>query len=439
MHFAFFFITIERAAKNIFQKELICLKTIIFIGTNKSGSSREAIKAAMHLGYFTVLFTNNKRQIKQRTQYDDVHEMVFVNTDSISEMEQAIKKLSIQGKVIQSIVSFIDANVYKASMLADIFCQNPLSSEAIEIMENKAKTQAFLKGQPYIPTHDIISPGARINAHALLDKHSVPLIVKSSTSTGSKDVLLARTKQQLTNHIKKLQMIYQEDKLIVEEYIEGDQYLVEAIVHNDEVQIAAIVKQEITFDKRFIITGYGVLAHVPTDIQKGIETVLKSVVHQFSMRNGSLHLELRLTKNGWKLIEINPRISGGAMNKMLEAAFGFNLVKETLKISLGEAPSIVPKHKIFVYTQYVTLSESGVLEKVTGKGRARKSPGIIDVYVKPKRGTRLKPPLSMGHRYAYVIATADTIEDAEKRAKDAASEIKFHLDTEEYSPKKGPF
>ena len=58
------------------------LKTIIFIGTNKSGSSREAIKAAERMGYFTVVFTNNEKQLQQREEYTDVHEMIFIDTNN---------------------------------------------------------------------------------------------------------------------------------------------------------------------------------------------------------------------------------------------------------------------------------------------------------------------------------------------------------------------
>ncbi len=143
-----------------------------------------------------------------------------------------------------------------------------------------------------------------------------------------------------------------------------------------------------------------------------------------------MHLEIRLTKNGWKLIEINPRVSGGAMNNMIEAAFGFNLVEETLKIFIGETPNITPKHRKYVYTQYVVINEKGILTKVTGKNKAKKLPGILEVYIKPKKGTLLMPPLSMGHRYAYVIATGTSMEEAKIRAKNAADEITFHLKEE---------
>ena len=97
---------------------------------------------------------------------------------------------------------------------------------------------------------------------------------------------------------------------MIEEYIEGPQYLVEALVYKRQANIIGIIEQEITQGKRFIITGYGVLVKAPKEIQAGLEEVLQSIVKAFNIENGALHLELRLTKNGWKLIEINPRISG---------------------------------------------------------------------------------------------------------------------------------
>ena len=40
----------------------------------------------------------------------------------------------------------------------------------------------------------------------------------------------------------------------------------------------------------------------------------------------------------------------------------------------------------------------------------------------------LSPPLSMGNRYGYVIATGDTSDEAKANAINAASHIKFYLE-----------
>ncbi len=64
------------------------MRTIVFIETNKSGSSREAIKAAERLGYFTVLLTNKKNFINQRTEFPDVHQMILVELFNYDEFKR---------------------------------------------------------------------------------------------------------------------------------------------------------------------------------------------------------------------------------------------------------------------------------------------------------------------------------------------------------------
>ena len=109
-------------------------------------------------------------------------------------------------------------------------------------------------------------------------------MVKSSNSTGSKDVLLAKGNEQLKKNLVRLQEKDPDETIIVEEYIVGDQYLVEALVYNSKIQIAGIIKQEITQGKRFIITGYGVLAKVPDELKDGIETVLIQSFQNLELR-----------------------------------------------------------------------------------------------------------------------------------------------------------
>lgn len=398
------------------------MKTIVFIGTNKSGSSREATKAAEKLGYFTVLFTSNERQFEQREQYVDIHKMIFVDTSNMEAMKAEILKLQSIGFDIKMIISFVDPYVHVASMLCDMFCQNLTSSKAIEIMEDKEATRKLLQSTLYSPQFTVIAPSEKPAG-----KLAFPIIIKSPKSTGSKDVLMAKDMKEFNKHLTALQQKYPSESIISEEYLKGEQYLVEVIVQEHRPHIIAVMRQDITRGKRFIITGYQLFANIPPNLVTGLETLCKSIVEIFDINTGAFHLELRLTTNGWKLIEINPRISGGAMNRMIEAAFGINLVEQTLKLFLGDKPDFTPKHYHFVYTKYLIVHKKGRLEKVTGKLRALKSPGIFDVYIKPKKGTILIPPLSMGHRYAYIIAQGSSISEAVSRANRAAHEIKFHM------------
>lgn len=403
------------------------MRTIIFIGLNKSGSSREAVKAANELGYYTVVFTDQEKQIQQRSEYQDVHQLSLVDLTNIEEIKQQIHLLQQRGNEVVIITSFVAKYIQIASSLADEYCVNYLSTEALGIMENKEKTRSFFSNQPFTPRFKLITEDVQLPFAFSYQKLKFPVVVKCASSTGSKDVLFAANMRKLEDNVNKLRTKNPNETIIIEEYVVGDQYLVEVLVTNWKVLIASVIKQEITKGKRFIVTGYGVLAEVPASMEESLMGVIETIVFSLNFKNGAFHLELRLAEDGWKLIEINPRISGGAMNKMIQAAFGYSLVEETLKMLIGEVPSIEKSTNHYVFTQYVILKNKGILEKVTGKGRAKATPGVVEVYVKPKSGTYVTPPLSMGHRYAYVIARGETLEEARGIAKQAANELKFHL------------
>ena len=138
------------------------MRTIIFIGLNKSGSSREAVKAANELGYYTVVFTNQEKQIQQRSEYQDVHQLTLVDTSNMEELKEHIRLLQLRGNEIIVITSFVDNYVHLASSLADEFCTNVISTEAISIMENKEKTRTFFSNQSFTPRFKLVTKDAQL-------------------------------------------------------------------------------------------------------------------------------------------------------------------------------------------------------------------------------------------------------------------------------------
>ncbi|HDR4479365.1 TPA: ATP-grasp domain-containing protein [Bacillus cereus] len=407
------------------------MDTIVFIETNKSGSSREAIKAAEKLNFFTVLLTKKTKFINERTIFPDVHQMILTDINDYDNIITTIEKLNKSGKNIKGIFSFIDPYVYVAARLSEKFCSNIVSTKAIHHMENKILTRNVLKDLPISLNYSIYKPTESLSSFFKKNnKINFPLIVKSPKSTGSKDVLLVKNKDQLILSIQSLLKKLPNEEILLEEYIDGPQYLVEILVQDGKVHIIAVIEQEITFFERFIVTGYSLLGRVEKRLYNSLFNAINSVIQAFNMKNGACHLELRRIDNVWKLIEINPRISGGAMNDIIEIGHGINLVQETIRLMLGNKPSLVKKHYKYVYAHYLTVKSTGKLIRVTGKNRSSKYPGVEKVFIKPKKGTTLKPPTSMGHRCGYVLAAADFKAEAKKIALEAAKEISFEIQEE---------
>ena len=399
------------------------MKTIVFINTQKSGSSREAIKEAEKMGYFTVLFTNRIHYIEHRTEFPDIHLVRLINIEDLAELRKSIEKLQRIGLEIKCIISFTDHYCHIAAQLANDFNIGKFSSEAIAIMENKIESREIMRNSLYVPQFLEIESTQYI-ADTIIESY-LPAVIKCPTSTGSKDVLKVKNVNEYRRKSKMLFEKYPDEPIILEEFIDGPQYLVECLVETGNIHIVAIFEQVVTDSRRFIITAYNLVLTHDAAFQKILQNAVTEIIQLHGMKNGSCHLELRLLKDKWKLIEINPRISGGGMNNMIQAGLGINYVGEILKFALGLQPDLQPKYQKNMYCQHLIVGKEGILTKVTGKKRSIKSPNVEYVYVKPKKGSYLTPPLSMGNRYAYVIATGKNEIDAKNNALQAASEINF--------------
>ncbi|MGM0854502.1 MAG: ATP-grasp domain-containing protein [Bacillota bacterium] len=397
-------------------------KYIIYIGTNQSGSSRDGIKAGKKMGYSTILFTNSRKFIRERELFHDVDEMYEVDLRHEEAIKREISILQQKGKKIACIISFLDSYVYVAARLSNEFCGTEISLEPIADCMDKTVLRTKLTGKEY--SSDFIKMEPPFSKEGV-KTFSYPIVLKSPISNGSKDVLLIRNEDELSSGIKKLKR-KKPPSLLVEEYLEGPQYLIEVVIKERKPVITVVIKQQINYHKRFIVTGYSVspIYHYPVLVRK-----VGEIVNDLGFVNGSCHLEMRLVKNKWKLIEVNPRISGGAMNKMIEEAYGLSIVEETLGVYLSKPHHSERKWEKHIYTYYMTVNKTGKLLKVIGKNMAEEQEGIIEVYIKPKKGKTLRPPTSMGHRYGYVMASGESVQESERRAKDASKGIQFFLET----------
>lgn len=405
------------------------MKTIVFIESNQFGTSKEAITIAKRMGYCVLLFTAKRNPINTSTFPDVDHFVFFYSLFNKNKLIEEINAFQKNGYQICACLSFLDPYISYAAKLAKQLGLFGLSIEALSVMENKIFVRETLKGLSSSPFFAVFMPNTPINIFAKEYEPYLPFIIKSPASNGSKDVMLVKNLDELKKGLHSLQKKMQNPlPILIEEYLLGPQYLIEVLVHNGKTTIVGVIEQEILEGDAFIVIGYHFPASIKEEELSSLLECVNDIINQLGLTDGSCHLEMRLAQGGWKLVEINPRMSGGAMNIMIEEGTGINLVEEILKMNLGEQPSLEKTRNQHVYTQYVTINTSGRLLKVTGEERARNHKGIQYVYVKPVEGSILTIPFSMGNRYACVVAAADSAEQAKASAIEAAQEIRFYLE-----------
>lgn len=401
------------------------MEAIVFIGTYKSGSSREGIKAAKQLGYYTILITPNRYHLRQRNKFKEVDKMIYLkHSMDYGYLLNCCKRIQKQGIKIRLCISFIDPYVYLAAKLSENLGLAEPSTEALFLMEDKTRFREALKSHPSTPFYAIYNGDISIEKCFKECQRYFPVVLKPPVSNGSKNVFLIETKEEFLNKMKFLLNKYN-SPILIEEFVSGTQYIVEVIAFKGRISITAIIEQEI--NKNFVVTGYSYPAIMNQEDKKSLVGSVKSIVSDLGVYTATCHLEMRNHNGEWKLIEINPRMSGGAMNEIIKEGSGINLAKETLKVYLGIEPNLEIINAKYVYAHFITVNKSGRLIKVTGRIRASRHTGVKKVYVGPRKGSFLSPPTSMGNRYAYVIASSSRPRLAKSIALKAAREIKLHL------------
>jgi len=383
---------------------------------------------AKDMGFFVVLFTQRKSQL-ENPEFSAADQIYYA--ENLLDETKVLKKLRLMQqsqKEICAILSFIDPFVSYAARLSDILGLKTMSVKALAIMENKIKIRNQLKELSSSPFYAVFDP--EIPQEPLIEKYQrfLPLILKPPASNGSKDVSLVNTRQELEEVLVSLRRKYPGTPILAEEYLDGPQYLIEVLVKNGEIYPIGVIEQELAEEEAFIVVGYKYPAGLEDlPYRKLLETV-EAIIKQLGLKEGSCHLEMRYVHGEWKLIEINPRMSGGAMNIIIQSGTGINLIREIINLHADQPLQLIKTQKSHVYARYLTIDAYGKLLAVIGEDTAREIDGVVYVYVKPLEGRILTSPYSMGNRYACIIAAADSPDEAKEIAITAAKEIKFYIE-----------
>jgi biotin carboxylase len=187
----------------------------------------------------------------------------------------------------------------------------------------------------------------------ICEKLQFPVIVKPSGLEGSLLVAKASDKAELENIIKKsfdkIQFAYdtwikrQKPFLLVEEFMEGKMYSIDSYVsYNGKCTHLPPVKV-ITGHEKGLHDFFGYERLTPSDLNdseiidanKAVEDTVKAL----GVKSITVHVELMYTNNGWKIIELGPRI-GGYRHDMYQRAFGINHIMNDILNRMGREPII---------------------------------------------------------------------------------------------------
>lgn len=256
-------------------------------------------------------------------------------------------------------------------------------------------------------------------------------IVKPADNSGNRGVELITdvSNTEVLNQAFDYSKNFSRDgRILLEEYMEGDEFSVETMSIAGECHIIQITDKLTSGAPYFVEMGHTQPTKYNTEIKNRIAEVTKAGVKALGITYGPSHTEIKLTSTGPKIVEIGARLGGGCITThLVPLSTGINMVEANIRIVLGEKPDLQQKFEKGAAIRFVQ-SPVGILKSIAGVEDIRKIPGIVEVGFFKEIGERISELHNGLDRVGYVIAQCNTREGAVELCEKCSEMIHFEME-----------
>lgn len=356
-------------------------RVLILLDGSKAGLTPRYFQAAQHLGLYPVIMSSD------RARYDRLVAegtgAIHVDTDNLDALIRECSRLRATYEIagITSPREEVYATIGKLCRHFGLPGPNPVSVE--RCCDKFTQRQLLAEAGVPIPEYRLAENAADVKSSAA--DIGLPVVLKPTIGIGSIGVRLCRTIDELDEHTNYLlggKHIWRSPpKMLVEEFAQGPHYSID-IMGNEVVGIAALDFRPPPQFVCYECTYPAVLTHAE---HRSIADVSLSCLRSLGLGWGPTNVELRRTKRGPVVIEVNPRIPGAPCPELVQLAYGVDLVTEHIRLVIGDEWDLRRSHSQTAAVQFLIPERDGTLE-IDDDTLAAAVPGVADVkwYIEPK-------------------------------------------------------
>jgi len=260
---------------------------------------------------------------------------------------------------------------------------------------------------------------------SLKDKVSYPCIMKPTDSSGSRGVVLVHTLEDLEREYNYTRQNSRGGGVIAEEYMSGAEISVEIMTVQGTPHVLQVTDKLTTGAPHFVEMGHSQPSRLDKTSVDKIKDLAQRAVKAVGIDNGPAHVEIMLTKDGPKMIELGARMGGDCITThLVPLSTGIDMIKATIETACGTNPDITAKFNKGSAIRYFDVP-SGVIKSIEGVEEAEKIEGVKEISFVKNIGDSVGEIGSSTDRVGFVIAQADSADKAVEICEKAIGTIKI--------------
>lgn len=215
---------------------------------------------------------------------------------------------------------------------------------------------------------------------------SFPVVIKPVDSSGSRGISKAMNLEQCQLAIEYALSQSKTKKVLVEEFLNGDEYQVDCTVCNGNVTVV-LAKQKLRFESDDVVSPAGSLI-VPDEENNLFSQEIQlanQLAKAFEIYNGVFFFQCIHHDGVLKMIELGVRIGAGFSYKMIKDIKGVDIVRVAVDSWLSKCTPVTPKiNNSYYLTNAIYTRQKSVIKSISGFEALldEKIVDIYDIYVK---------------------------------------------------------
>jgi S-sulfo-L-cysteine synthase (3-phospho-L-serine-dependent) len=368
---------------------------LVFVESNTTGTGRLFCRAALRAGLRPVLLARDPGRYPWAAA-DDVPAK-RVDTDDPAALLAACRGLPGPVRGVTSSSEYRVAAAAEAARALGLAHPDP---DAVRTTRDKAAMRAALAaaGLPGPWSAVATTPDEAAAAPGF------PVVVKPVSGSGSIGVVRCDTPEQARAAaaavLAGLPGLPAQPAVLVEDYLPGPEFSVETF----DDRVVGVTAKHLGPEPHFVETGHDFPAPVPAAVRTALAGAAVTALRALGLGWGAAHVELRLTTAGPRVVEVNPRLAGGMIPRLVEEATGLDLVARQVARAAGRTGPLRPTRAAGAAIRFLVGTSEGRLVDVRGADRARAVPGVVEVGVLARPGQEVTLRHSFQDRLAYVVA-----------------------------------
>ncbi len=390
------------------------------------GNDTDIIEAAIQRGdRFTFLTSDLSHYQNQPFVRDGVgqaRQQIEIKDFSYEQVEQAVLEINAEYP-FDAILCLIDTRIVDCARLAKKLGLRFLNPDSAKMLRDKFSVRQKLQ-ESGIEQGEFALATSNRELRAAVEKIGLPVLIKPSDGYGSQNIVVLRNPEDLdplltpVDDLLPIRADYgfgvrSNDRLLVERYMEGTVVGCDTFTENRWHRMLGINEKLLCEPPSFTIRG-GCFLPNRREFDE-IEGYVFALLDAVDFDWGATHIELMLTKEGPRLIEINPRLVGAKIGRLVSASLGISIHQALIALHCGETSLLSrPVSNMPAVSRWILGTEAGILDCVNLPSLNDKR--IRHVEIMKASGDYIKPAFENVDRIGYVMVCATTRLEAEQLA-----------------------